>query len=400
MSISPLSKKLAVFAKEDLLRHSSMNARKWSDRSKGVLKSLFDSLVHSDHLWKTGSGVAIKELEKTGVSEYSVSTYIPDPIRATILRKMDRNITFQLKIGKRTVLIHIISTELSNSVILGMIHRMYLWLSIVFRYASPHCAKILDVFLYLTEDAKRVPVSPMEMIDRKHVNTAFTTSCKPEIEIHIFREEEWFKVFIHECFHCFGLDFSGMSEASHLGDRVIKDYFGLNSEIDLRIYETYTETWAEIVHTMLQSFLHSRSRVWENIFRHFAKSLMIEQSFSIFQCCKVLSHNGLSYRNICARSMGRYNEKSHAFSYYILKSALLYHTGDFIDWCIVHNGDRPLAFRQTEQNIRDFGGLLIGVCCQTGYLSSVSEIGGRFLYYKRSGKHRDIIDTLRMTVYG
>jgi hypothetical protein len=411
--MSSLSKTLAVFVKQDLSGHSS-DSRKWSDHSKGALKSLFDSMVHSDHLWKTGAGgdeVAIREIEG-GVSESDVSSYIPKSIRAGILRKMENSRVFQWRIGKRTVQIHIISTKLSNRVILEMIYRMYLWLSIVFRYASPHCAKKLDVFIYLSGDTKRVPVSSRGVIDREHVNTAFTTSCQPEIEIHIFREEEWFKVFIHECFHCFGLDFSGMSGASR-GDRVIKGYFGLNPAFDLRIYEAYTETWAEIVHTLMHSFLYSRSRSWENVFRHFAKSLKVEQAFSAFQCCKVLAHNGLSYRDICGRSMGRYNEKSNVFSYYILKSALLYHTGDFIDWCIAHNGGGgnggPFVFLKTDQNIQDFCGfqniqdfcgLLIGACCQTGYLSFVSEIEGKFHSYQRSGKHRDILDTLRMTVYG
>ena len=30
-------------------------------------------------------------------------------------------------------------------------------------------------------------------------------------EIIIFRNEEWFKVFVHETFHLFGVDFSNMS---------------------------------------------------------------------------------------------------------------------------------------------------------------------------------------------
>ena len=29
--------------------------------------------------------------------------------------------------------------------------------------------------------------------------------------IVLFRREEWFKVFIHECLHSFGMEFSGMN---------------------------------------------------------------------------------------------------------------------------------------------------------------------------------------------
>jgi hypothetical protein len=196
-----------------------------------------------------------------------------------------------------------------------------------------------------------------------------------------------------------------MTGTSELGDRVIKDHYHLKGGIDLRIYEAYTEAWAEILYIFIYGFLQSKKRTWETVFRHFAKSLKIEQAFSIFQCCKVLSHNGLSYRNICARTMGAYNEKSHVFSYYILKSALLFHADDFIRWCITHNdgggdGKGALAFRQTAQNIDAFCKLLVESLCQTGYLSAVSEIERRVLYHRQSFRKSVVGNTLRMTVHG
>jgi len=400
MSISPISKKLSEFVKQDLLSKVPRSSPGFGDKSVEFLKSVYDSLIHTDHKWETEFS-DIRELES---DEGSVSSYIPNTIRNKIMNDLKDRRVFVFGYGTRIIRIHMIYSGLSDRVISGMIYRIYLWLSIIFQYASANCARELDIFLYMTKETKRLPQSPTGIIDREHVNTAFTTSCQPKIEIHIFREEEWFKVFIHESFHCFGLDFSGMTGTSELGDRVIKDYYHLKGGIDLRIYEAYTETWAEILYLFIYGFLQSKKRTWETVFRHFAKSLKIEQAFSIFQCCKVLSHNGLSYRNICAGTMGAYNEKSHVFSYYILKSALLYHAADFIHWCITHNGSGgrkgTMAFRQTAQNMDAFCKLLIGSLCQTGYLSAVSEIEQMVVYDNPSFRKSAVGNTLRMTVYG
>ena len=61
--------------------------------------------------------------------------------------------------------------------------------------------------MYLTPHKKKLP-KQYNLIDREHANTAFTTSCQTETEICIFREEEWFKTFIHETFHNMGMDFT------------------------------------------------------------------------------------------------------------------------------------------------------------------------------------------------
>ena len=59
-----------------------------------------------------------------------------------------------------------------------------------------------------------MPDSNIDIIDQIHVNTGFTTTCPVDSEIVIFREEEWFKVFIHETFHNFALDFSDMNNSA------------------------------------------------------------------------------------------------------------------------------------------------------------------------------------------
>ena len=88
-----------------------------------------------------------------------------------------------------------------------------MWLYILNEYGSKKCSTTFTIFLYLTSLEKKLPTSNIDILDQINVNTAFTSTCPSDSEIVIFRKEEWFKVFIHETFHSFGLDFSDMNNA-------------------------------------------------------------------------------------------------------------------------------------------------------------------------------------------
>jgi hypothetical protein len=241
----------------------------------------------------------------------------------------------------------------------------------------------------------------MKVIDREHVNTAFTTSCQPNISIHIYRKEEWFKVFLHESFHCFGFDFSGMENAGEIETQFIKHRFRLNQNLDIRVYETYTETWADVIHTLFLAYFSCKTKTWTNVFRHFTESLNHEQLFSIFQCCKVLDHNKMSYRNVCKGEMQSYRENSHVFAYYIMKSALLYHIDEFIGWCISSNGlKNVVSFTKNDRHIQRFCNLLIDLSCREKYVETVLKMEKWYQDNIDKKKYSQIQKTMRMTVYG
>ena len=380
-------------------------------RSEILIKSLYDHLVDSaEHLKENCN---LREL--TGAAPHTISSYIPEPIRTNIIRDLHKQQTFVMEIQnrglQRLVKIHFVYSKLSNRFIYDALYKIYLWLSIVFSYASLNCGRELDLFIYFTEDEKKLPQgggSPA--IDRQNANSAFTTSCRPKIDIHIFRKEEWFKVFLHESFHCFGFDFSEMDGiARELENQMIKPWFGLKSALDLRVYETYTETWANIINVLFTSYFwcvqNTNSMVspkWGSVFRQFEKSLKQEQLFSIFQCCKVLSYNGLSYRDVCNGSMGDYTENSHVFAYYVLKSVLLCHIDEFVEWCgHYHRGDGGfLTFRKTEEHVQRFYQWLMDLCCLKEYVVSVLKMEEWMLANMNKKQYKKIRETLRMTVYG
>ena len=117
-------------------------------------------------------------------------------------------------------------------------------------YSPSKCSHKINIYLYFTHLKKYLPTSGY-YIDQSHANTAFTTSCKTITEINIFRHEEWFKVLIHESFHCMGLDFSEYEQTKI--DKHVLSIFPVNS--DVRLFETYCEMWAEIINTLIISFV-------------------------------------------------------------------------------------------------------------------------------------------------
>ena len=50
-------------------------------------------------------------------------------------------------------------------------------------------------------------MSSAEILSPDIVNTGLTRRCATDNEVVIYRQEEWFKVLIHELIHGFGLDF-------------------------------------------------------------------------------------------------------------------------------------------------------------------------------------------------
>ena len=202
----------------------------------------------------------------------------------------------------------------------------------------------MDIYITTCDLEKKLP-KHNQTLDEIHCNSAFTTSCKPSTTIHVFRKEEWFKVFIHETFHSLGLDFSSMNQL--ICKSTILSIFPLH--IDLRLYECYTELFAEIIHLL---FFCCSNRIKETTaINMFKKELKQMQKFSFFQCAKILHHYNLQIEQLYERG-SPYTENTPVFSYYILKSMMLFHFSDFINWC--SNNNETIQFNNHDNNLRNF----------------------------------------------
>jgi hypothetical protein len=299
-------------------------------------------------------------IEMANVSKGRLYNDIPENFIRIIETTLNQQKTFKMNIGGRDIFVAFYADankSHSPKKWSEYLKKIYIWLTVISQFASTTCVKTLHIYIYLTQEKKLLPSDPATALGRNHANTAFTTSCTSDTEIHLYREEEWFKVFIHETFHSYGLDFSTMENGP--ANEKIREIFGVSG--DVRLYESYTEIWAEIIHIcFLVHFQMVAAPKWENVDNFVAKIreiLIYEITFSLLQCAKVLKHSGLSYEDIYNQDASTkqkvselYKEETPLFSYYIVKSILLFFANDFVEWTMIHNRG-SFNFQKTQQNV-------------------------------------------------
>lgn len=240
------------------------------------------------------------------------------------------------------------------------------WFILCYKKTSVVCRQPMHLHLYLTPFKKTLPVTKGVVLDEEHVNTAFTWHCKPNNKMVIYREEEWFKVLIHESFHFFG--FENFNKEHEI---LLKTCFP--AEIPLYIGEAYSEFWARTLNCFYCAFMIeknlSRNTVMLN---HFYRLMYIESSYSCYQASKVLEYNNLSYQDITGNKMKQYNEKTNVFCYYVVTSILMYEYQTIMKWCSIHNHN---LFTIQLRNSKHFVELLKKLCNSYNLNNNLTVLG-------------------------
>uniref|UniRef100_A0A6C0B276 Uncharacterized protein n=1 Tax=viral metagenome TaxID=1070528 RepID=A0A6C0B276_9ZZZZ len=358
---------------------------KLSHHSMTFLSKLFSLFIEGK---KAFSKTAINKTFNTNTNKNS-DTYIPLEIRESIDKRKKIRTDYAFSIHGRNISVsmyHFQST--SNAILNKYINRIFIWLYTALHFAPMKCSQNMQINIYFTNKNKNLPIA-RSPLNQNHANTAFTTSCSANTEINIFREEEWFKVLIHETFHCLGLDFSEMDKTR--SNQLILKLFPVKS--DVRLFETYCETWAEITNVMFISFFSTRNNDIEKMLQKTEIMLYYERLFSLIQCTKVLRHFGLTYEAIHTKSKQseNYKEETQILSYYILKSIYMFYHNDFIEWCLLNNGS-TLNFKKTEENIEKYAEFIQQHYQKQEFLDTIQTI--QDFHIKKT-----ISNTLRMTVF-
>lgn len=346
-----------------LKQYKLIAKRENEDKYKLIILSLFKDLLEAENYLKTTT-VTKKAYTST---EHNVndqiqlsnnSRFFPKVIRKYIKDTPCSLIKYYCRIEGRENYIYFYSyagaSEVGASEVgasgavgkaskaAGTVNLMLMWLYICIKYAQQKCAKELNVYIFLTPFKKHLPLKKTSIISAEHVNTAFTYCCLPEGEITIFRAEEWFKVFIHESFHAYNLDFGLTKIPASLQDQ-LHSFFRITS--DFNINEAYTETWARIINSVLYSFaaLNVREKTLKNFLMYTDFCLQLERLFSLYQMNKILDFMGLNYTDIYTSGAYMkahlYKEETHVFGYYILTALFLNDYKEFMQWCAVINTD-------------------------------------------------------------
>jgi hypothetical protein len=383
--------------------------RSLSESSKIFLKTILDKLHVSIHQFNYK---LIKKISYPREQYQHVDLFndIPSEIRDIIVGSPQSNITrsYEFIIGSRIIRVHIMiprsndETPRIKTYFRNTIRLIWLWFSILCDYASCDCGKTVDIYLYLTQHYKMKPKHGP--IDTIHANTAFTRTCMKHSTIQIYREEEWFKVLIHETFHTLGLDFSGMNETNNIISKNIQDLFHIQT--DGLLFETYCETWATIINTMfVTTFMEGFQRTQYNyniIIRKMENLLYLESKHALFQSSKVLQYMNVSYQDLIHPSdpesqqrLQKYQERTNVFCYYVLKSVLLFHMDEYLQWCWKNNKG-SLNFVKTESNVKDFYKLIHRLYKSDLYIREHLYMETKLV----KGSPEIEYESLRMTLYG
>jgi hypothetical protein len=329
-------------------------------------------------------------------------------------------------------------------------------------FAPKHCLQPpIHIYIYLTQAQKTIRHSedvipnstpPPITIGEENVNTAFTTSCdpphttshpkvienknQPPKEIILFRQEEVFKVLIHELFHTLGLDFSNNQSQTQQTANMLREYLNINLP-DLRLFETYTETWACILNAICLSVWDNHSQTETETEteteRQIQHRFQKEQLFSLWQASKVIHYNQTSHIHLnkkclktasCFFSSKRtqrqtqkhpksktntktntknktnkreYKENTQVFCYFLLKAAVFQKIDIFVT-------QFPPPFHHAEENqqhhAQHFAQFVLEAFQDTDFANKLQKMSTLYLKYFHTHPRKEqwMFDTMRQTV--
>ena len=380
-------------------------------KTKQIILQLFHNIKEAAHFIQQHKKQEGEKFYKLQIKQIQTISQIPRPktfninsfpkeIREHIDKAMLYHLTYTFSLFEKDITIHfIVENKSAEKIYHDYVEKILTWLHVVNQYASKTCSKSLSLFIYLTSLKKKLPKNNIHILGENNVNTAFTYSCKANSEIVIFRQEEWFKVLIHESFHNFGLDFSDMN--NDVATNKILSIYKVNSEV--KLYEAYTEFWAEILNACFCSFYLSDSNESEFLV-NFNYFIHLEKTYKFFQMIKTLNFMGLRYTDLYYISGEQirntlYKEKSNILSYYIITTVLMHNYESFLSWCDTrHYG--ILQFKKSLGNMTDFCDF-VGKNYKTKSLLNTIHCTEEYFIHLSTQKMKDlpfILNNMRMTI--
>jgi len=406
MNLSKQSKELMLF----FSKNKHLNYVKQSNKTKTILRELYHEIQQANNYAK--KQVKYKHTIKKILSATQIikpqnfnAKSFPEIVRNHIDELMMSEICYSFSLYDRNVKVYFTvendNIELEIEQYNKYIENIAMWLYILNMYASKECAKTLNIYFYFTSLEKNLPTSNIHILDEINVNTAFTTTCPSDSEIVVFRKEEWFKVFIHETFHNFGLDFSMMNNA--IINECITNIYKVNS--DVNAYEAYTEFWAEIMNALFCSYYATTNNDINEFLSNCEFYINFERTYSLFQLVKTLDFMGLQYKDLYSHTKhsailreNLYKENTNVLAYYIIKAVLINNYQGFLSWCKLNNLSL-LDFKKTIGNQKQFckfveknykiQSLLDGIHESQIFLSKIK---------KKKGNHNFVLSNMRMSI--
>ena len=323
------------------------------------------------------------DMRQQVLSSKPATDYFPAEIQDYILNEQSVAVTYHFKVDERTMTLHFVlfnkhTSNLNMSKLLEQAKRVCALMHLVSMHANrATCSATLNIFIYMTHFKKLLPDEKGKAFDTEHVNTGMAYHCSRDNDIVVYREEEWFKVLIHESFHAFGLSFieSDMEDGVDAAmQAILKKTYAISHPV--RVYETYCEIWARILNVVFACFSPTSGGIRSRInpkdpiptikFAAFADCVMEglhkDAQHALQQCAKIMHHMGIPHdvmmnptnenRAIVAE---KYRENTNVFAYYVMTCALQHSPDVFLAWCYKNNPRaKMMQFRTIPSNFNGF----------------------------------------------
>ena len=371
------------------------NNSTYNNKMSNLLYILYDDISNANKSFNINKNkFNIKFKKNFDIPKFS-SLYMALHIKEYVINNGIYQLNYKFFINNRNININIMFYD--NNDLLNIekyniwFYNMYRVLYICSLYSTSECSKELNIYLFPTHYKKELPKNN-SIIGPDNVNTAYTNRCQPNGEIIIYRKQEWFKVFIHESIHSFGLDIN--NNINEKINKQLENIFSLN--INFSISEAYTETWARIINVAVSLF--SNVKIDKNTFiKQMIFFLQLEKIFAIIQMNKILKYMNLNYNFINNKNKNNiiicnnlYKQKTHVFGYYILPCIFLNKSMEFMNFCYKNNMSF-LKFNQTDNNAKEF----VNLIKETYKAKMLIECDKTFKDLK---KNNFIKNTMRMSV--
>ena len=272
-------------------------------------------------------------LSKSIYIDSSIITYISNNLNNCKIISYE-NIIY----NKKFVLDFIIYDKININNLDKIVKNMLVFLQILIKISKNSNNKInecskdgISITFFLTPFLKKLNIietesEVKETLGAKNVNSGFNYTCLNSGLIFIYRKEDFFKVFIHESVHGYGID-----RALHFDFSKNENYnkflnlfaFANKSTTNVGINEALTEFWTSLLYLCVNSYQDSKNL--SSFIYNFERLYKLELVHALYQISKILHYNNLTYNSFTknSNSNSNYKENSHIFSYFIVKTMML-----------------------------------------------------------------------------
>ena len=229
-----------------------------------------------------------------------------------LLRDLNYKNTYKVRYNNLIINLDIISK--TKIVSFSIINRLINIIIILGQYKSKTKSITINVDIYLTDFKKKLN-NRSNSLGCREINSGYTT---PGHKLCIFRKEELYKVLIHELIH-----YLKLALVRHVEFPDYYKYFNIPQNTEIRLNEAYTEIFAVIFNTMINTKGESE----------LISVLNRELKFSLYQCAKILDYYKFGTAlEFFKRNDGntKFNQQTSVFSYFIVKTLILFNLDIFL----------------------------------------------------------------------